>query len=91
MKLLGTLLCVLRTLKTETIFSDNFFNYTETTTAIRGQLSLYIGVSVAMVFEVCEIILDLVGNTPNPIQDGKSFYVKIVFRVKLYDLYGKNS
>ena len=79
MKLLGTLLCVLRTLKTETIFSDNFFNYTETTTAIRGQLSLYIGVSVAMVFEVCEI------------QDEKSFYVKIVFRVKLSDLYGKNS
>ena len=38
---------------------------TETTTAIGGQLSLYLGVSIAMVFEVLEIILDLVGNTLN--------------------------
>ena len=38
---------------------------TKTTTAIGGQLSLYLGVSIAMVFEVGEIILDLVGNTLN--------------------------
>ena len=38
---------------------------TETTTAIGGQLSLYLGVSIAMVFEVLEIILDLLANTLN--------------------------
>ena len=38
---------------------------TALTTAIGGQISLFLGVSIAMVFEVVEIILDLTNNIMN--------------------------
>ena len=38
---------------------------TATTTAVGGQLSLYLGVSIAMVFEVVEIIIDFICNFIN--------------------------
>ena len=35
------------------------------TTAIGGQISLFLGVSIAMVFEVVEILIDFTSNTIN--------------------------
>ena len=38
---------------------------TALTSAIGGQISLFLGISIAMLFEVFEIILDLTGNIIN--------------------------